>query len=146
MMATQSTSAGGLDSTLGSEADASPAPTVTPSERQLRTERRRDLAARFDQSKLRTGTPTWSVFAAKPTRAPVANEADLRLGPQPKDREDPEVLQEEIESLESTLQELGTQLEQRREQATEVRAELTEARGVRDELRRLVSVSADMDG
>lgn len=151
-MATQSTSAGGLDSTLGSDTEVSASSDpLRPSERQLRTERRRNIAAQFEgaagASKHRTGTPHfWSVFAAKPTRAPVPSEADLRMGPHQKDREDPEVLQEEIESLESTLQELSTQLEQRRETATEVRAELTEARRVRDEFRRLTRLTVQMDG
>ena len=97
LMATQSTSAGGLDSTLGSDTEVSASSDpLRPSERQLRTERRRNIAAQFEgaagASKHRTGTPHfWSVFAAKPTRAPVPSEADLRMGPHQKDREDPEV-------------------------------------------------------
>ena len=96
-MATQSTSAGGLDSTLGSDTEVSASSDpLRPSENQLRTERRRNIAAHFEgaagASKHRTGTPHfWSVFAAKPTRAPVPSEADLRMGPHQKDREDPEV-------------------------------------------------------
>ena len=74
-MATQGTSAGGLDSTLGSDTEVSASSDpLRPSERQLRTERRRNIAAHFEgaagASKHRTGTPHfWSMKLGTTSRS-----------------------------------------------------------------------------